>query len=163
ARAGRGDEVERAGTEPVLGTRQRADRADLDGVAGEVRVELHISGARRGLVREDLAARVGRLVDGVVPGGALEGRVPVDADLLGRGALHQVDELVAGDLLGEPRTALAQHAALAVEQHLRGDRDRLGELTLLLVEAGVGAAGRHRLVLQRALAALVAHRAVQRV
>ncbi len=37
-------------------------------------------------------------------------------------ALEQLDERVAGDLLGEARAAGAEHAALAVEQHLGGDR-----------------------------------------
>ena len=41
--------------------------------------------------------------------------------------------------------------------------ERLGERPLLVDEPGVGAARAHRLVLQRALAALVADRAVQRV
>ena len=58
-----------------------------------------------------------------------------DADLLQRAALQQLDERVAGDLLGEPGAAVAQHAPLAVEQHLRGDVDRLGERPLDLVEA----------------------------
>ncbi len=85
------------------------------------------------------------------------------ADLLLRAALEQVDERVAGDLVGEPGAALAQHAPLAVEQHAGGDRDRLGEGPLDVVETAVGPAVAHRLVLQRALAALVADRAVQRV
>ena len=97
---GRGDQVERAGPEPVLGAGQRADRADLHGVAGEVGVERDV--ARVAL----LAVRV----------------VPVDVDLLGGRPVHQVDELVAGDLLGEPGAALAEHAPLAVQQHLAGDR-----------------------------------------
>src|SRR5262249_49725144 len=91
ADARRGGKVERAGPEPVLLTGERADRADLHRVAGEVGVE--------------------RLTRG-------------DADLLVGRALHQVDELVAGDLLREPGAALAQHAALPVEQHLGRDVDR---------------------------------------
>ena len=70
---------------------------------------------------------------------------------------------ISGDLLGEAGAAGAQHAALAVEQHLGGDVDRLREGPLGLGEPGLAAAVRHRLVLQRALAALVAHRAVERV
>ena len=64
---------------------------------------------------------------------------------------------------GEPGAAGAQHAALAVQQHLGGDVDRLGERALDVLEPGLAAAVGHRLVLQRALAALVADRAVQRV
>ena len=44
-----------------------------------------------------------------------------------------------------------------------GDGDRLREGALDVLEAGLGAAVGHRLVLQRAFAALVADRAVQRV
>ena len=57
----------------------------------------------------------------------LERLLLVDADLLQRAALDQRDERVAGDLLGEAGAARAEHAALAVEQHLRGDVDRLRE------------------------------------
>ena len=129
----RGDQVEGAGAEAVLGRGQRADRADLDRVAGEVAV-----------VRLLL----------------------VDADLLEGAALEQLDERVAGDLGGEAGAARAQHATLPVEQHLGGDVDRLGEGPLEaagLEEPGLAAAVGHGLVLQRALAALVAHRAVERV
>ena len=70
---------------------------------------------------------------------------------------------VARDLLGEPGAALAQDAALAVQQDLRRDRDRLRERALDVDEPGGRAAVAHRLVLQGALAALVAHRAVERV
>ena len=73
ADAGLAAQVERAGAEPVLGAGERADRADLDGVAGEV---------------------------------GLERLVLVDRDLLQRAALEQLDERVAGDLLGEPGAAL---------------------------------------------------------
>ena len=116
--------------EPVGRAGQRADRADLHGVAGEV---------------------------------GLERLLLVDADLLQRAALEQGDERVAGDLVGEPGAARAQDAALAVQQHLGGDVDRLGERALDVLEPAARAAVGHRLVLQRALAALVADRAVQRV
>ncbi len=94
---------------------------------------------------------------------ALERLVLGDADLLLGAAFEQLDERVARDLLGEAGAALAEHAALAVEQHLGGDRDRLGERALGVDEPRVGAPGAHRLVLQGALAALVADRAVERV
>ena len=85
------------------------------------------------------------------------------ADELVRAPLEELDERVPGDLLREPGAAGAGDAALPVEQHLAGDRDRLGEGALVVGEAGVALPVRHRLVLQRALAALVAHRAVERV
>ena len=75
----------------------------------------------------------------------------------------EVDERVAGDLGGEARAAAALDAALAVEQHEVADRDRLLEVPLLLDEARLAGTERERLVLQRALAAAVAHRAVERV
>ncbi len=130
AHARRGHQVERAGAEPVGRRGQRAHRADLDGVAGEVRLE----------------------------GVALAG-----ADLLERAAFQQLDHRVAGDLLREAGAPGAQHAPFAVEQHLRGDGHGLVERPLDAVEPGLRVAGGHRLVLEGALAALVADRAVQRV
>ena len=109
---------------------QRADRADLDGVAGEVRGERFV-GERHHL--------------GVV--------APAD----------EVDQLVAGDLVGEARAAVAQDAALTVEEHEVADRDRLLVVALLLDEPALAGAVAERLVLQRALAALVAHRTVERM
>ena len=47
-------------------------------------------------------------------------------------ALHEADQRVAGDLVGEAGAAVAQDAALAVEQHEVADRDRLLEVALLL-------------------------------
>ena len=74
-----------------------------------------------------------------------------------------MDQRVAGDLVGEAGAAVAQDAALAVEQHEIADRDRLLEVPLLLDVAALARTVAERLVLQRALAALVAHRAVERV
>ncbi len=128
ADAGGGDEVERAGPEPVGGPGERTDRADLHGVTAEVGVE--------------------RLAGG-------------DADLLQGAAFEQFDERVAGDLVGEPGAAGAQHAAFAVEQHLGREVDRFREGALDVGEAGLGATVGHGLVLQRAFPALVADRAVQ--
>jgi hypothetical protein len=114
--------------EPVLGAGERADRADLHRVAGEVGVE--------------------RLLG-------------VDPDLLGRRALHQVDELVSA-ISSENRvqrwhsTHRSRSSSTWLEM-LHG----LGVLALVLAEAAVGPAGRHRLVLQWTLAALVAHGAVE--
>ena len=78
-------------------------------------------------------------------------------------AVDEVDQRVARDLVGEPRAAAALDAALAVEQHEVADRDRLLEVALLLDEARLARPERERLVLQRALAAAVADRAVERV
>ena len=75
----------------------------------------------------------------------------------------EVDERVARDLGGEARAAPALDAALPVEQHEVADRDRLLEVPLLLDVARLAGAERQRLVLERALAAAVAHRAVERV
>ena len=77
--------------------------------------------------------------------------------------LGEVDQRVAGDLVGEAGAAVAQDAALAVEEHEVADRDRLLEVALLLDVAALARAVAERLVLQRALAALVADRAVERV
>src|SRR3546814_7847051 len=106
------------------------DRADLDGVAREVRGE--------GLVGERVDLGLGATVD-------------------------EVDEGVAGDLIGEAGAAVAEDAALAVEVDEVGDRDRLLEVDLLLDEPGLAGTVGVGLVLQRALAALVAHRAVEGV
>ena len=124
------DQVEGPSPEPVVVRGQRAHRADLDDVAGEVGRE--------------------RLVLG-------------DADLLLRTTLDQRDPRVARDLGGEAGAALADDAPLTVEQHVGREVDRLREGPLGPLEAGLTLAVGHRLVLQRALAALVAHRAVQRV
>ena len=77
-------------------------------------------------------------------------------------AAREVDLGLARDLGGEARAAAALDAPLPVEQHQLGQRDRLLEVALLLEEPGVARAVRERLVLQRALAALVADRAVER-
>ena len=123
-------EVPRPGLEAVRRRGQRADRADLHGVAGEVRRERLVG------ERHDL---------GLVA------------------ALGEADQRIAGDLVGEAGAAVAQDAALAVEQHEVADRDRLLEVPLLLDVAALAGAVAERLVLQRALAALVADRAVERV
>ncbi len=73
------------------------------------------------------------------------------------------DERVAGDLVGEPGAPVTEDAALAVEQDEVADRDRLLEVALLLEVPALARAVAQRLVLQRALAALVADRAVERV
>ena len=67
------------------------------------------------------------------------------------------------NLLSEAGAAAALDAALAVEEHELGDGDGLLEVALLLDEAGLSRTVDQGLVLQRALAALVADRAVERV
>ena len=140
-----GHEVERTGPEAVVGAGERTDRADLDRVAREVGVE------RLAVLVEPVRRETGVLARGA------------DADLLAGSALDQRDEGVTGDLLGEAGAPRAQDAALAVEQDLLGDDVRLGEGALGLDEARLAATVAHGLVLQRALAALVADRAVEGV
>src|SRR5699024_6329193 len=148
----RRDEVERTRPEPVRGRRQGTHRADLHGVARPVRGE-----------------RTARLVLGsgadrrVAERRETENVLVEPADLLARAALLQVDELVPGDLLAEARAALAQDAALTVEEDLRRDLQRLRERPLDVREARRRTTVGQRLVLQGALAALVARGAVERV
>src|SRR6185369_8642277 len=66
----------------------------------------------------------------------------------------EADQRVARDLAREPGAPIAQDAALTIEEDEVADRDRLLEVTLLLDEAALPRAVGHRLVLQRALAAL---------
>ena len=123
-------EVPRPRPEAVRARGERADGADLHGVAGEV-------------------------------GG--ERLVGVGDHLRVRAPLAEVDQRIAGDLGREAGAAAALDAALPVEQHEVADRHRLLEVPLLLDEARLAGTERERLVLQRALAAAVAHRAVERV
>ena len=125
-----GREIPRAGAEAVRLRRERTDRADLHGVAREVR-------------REGMVGEVEHL-------GAIA-------------TLDERDERVARDLVGETRAARALDAALAVEQHDLADRDRLLEVPLLLGEARLARAEGEGLILQRALAAAIAHGAVERM
>src|SRR5205823_11187431 len=77
--------------------------------------------------------------------------------------IDEVDEGISGYLVGEARAASALDAALAIEQHEIADGDGLLEVALLFDEAALAGAEGKRLVLQRALAAPVAHRAVEGV
>ena len=74
-----------------------------------------------------------------------------------------MDQLVTGDLVGEAGATIAQDAALAVEQHVLAERDRLFVVALLLDVTALAGAVTERLILERAFAALVTHRAVERV
>ncbi len=116
--------------EAVHGRGERADRAELDHVAGE-------------------ATAVGLL---------LERR-----DDRARAALARDQLLVLGDVLREAGAAVAEDAALAVERDQRRDRERLLVGALVEVEARVAGPVAVGQVLQRALAALVADGAVERV
>ena len=78
-------------------------------------------------------------------------------------AVREADQRIAGHVLGEAGAAVAEDAALAVEVDEVADRERLGVVALLLHEPALARTVAERLVLQRALAALVAHRAVERV
>ena len=144
---------------PVVGADLAAARAVVAGGGGRLQVEgprLEAVG-RRGerTHRADLHDVAGEV--GIV------GVLLVEPDLLQRAAFHQRDERVAGDLLREPGAAGAQHAAFAVEEDLRGDVDRLrvGAFHPAVTRLAVPVA--ERLVLQGALAALVADGAVERV
>ena len=80
-----------------------------------------------------------------------------------RAALLQDQLVVLADLLAEAHAAVAEDAALAVDRDQRAQRQRLLEVALGLDVARAPTAPAEGDVLQRALAALVADRAVQRV
>ncbi len=93
----------------------------------------------------------------------LERFVGGDAHLLQRAAFEQFDERVTGNLGRKARAPRAQHTAFPVQQYLRGDVDRFRVGPFDVGEPGLGTPVGHGLVLQRAFAALVADRAVQRM
>ncbi len=125
-----GLQVPGAGPESIWHRRQGAHRADLHGVAREVRAK--------------------RLVG--------------EGEHLGAvAAVDELDERVPGDLLGEASAACAENAPLPIEHHQLRDRYRLGEMALLFDEAALSRAVSHRLILQGALSASVADRAVEGV
>jgi hypothetical protein len=78
-------------------------------------------------------------------------------------ALEQLELVVLGHLLAEADAAVAEDAALPVDGHQRRELERLLEVALGIGEAALARAPSHRDVLERALAALVADRAVERV
>ena len=127
--------VPRARPEPVLPGRDGADRADVHQVARQQRVDALL------LERRDFGAVA---------------------------AVDDADLRVAVDLAHEALAARAHDAAVAVQHQRRAEVD-VG-LDAIAVEraprevhAALGVAELVREVLQRALAALVAHRAVERV
>src|SRR5207302_11492202 len=94
-----------------------------------------------------VAAEVGR-----------EGLVGEGQDLHLVAAVDEVDEGVAGDLVGETGAAGALDAALAVEQHQVADGDGLLEVALLFDEPALARSEGERLVLERGRAAAAAAR-----
>ena len=78
-------------------------------------------------------------------------------------ALGEDQLVVLGDLLREAHAAVAEDAALAVDRDQRRQRQRLLEVALGLDEPRAAEPPAERDVLERALAALVAHRAVERM
>src|SRR5207237_1996909 len=78
-------------------------------------------------------------------------------------SLDERDEGIARQLVREASAPGAKHAALAIEMHQRADGDWLGVVALLLDEAALARPEREGLVLQRTLAAAVAHGAIEGV
>ena len=91
------------------------------------------------------------------------GAVVERADIARSPALEQLQLLVLGDLLAEAHAAVAEDAALAIDAHQRRQRHRLAEVALRVAHPAASRAPAHGDVLQRALPALVADRAVERV
>src|SRR5204863_9593135 len=85
----------------------------------------------------------------------------VGADEAVVAALEEDELMVFGDLLREAHAAIAEDAALAVDRHERRQLERLLEVALGLDEARAARAPAVGDVLQWALAALVADRAVE--
>ena len=119
-----------SGLEAPDARRQCADRAEVDDVAAEDRLQ--------------------RLVE-------LRRDVGLNPSLVG-GQL-----LLPGDFVVIARAAVAEHAALAVEGDPVTDRERLGKVQARLLDPAHRIAVAVGEVLQRALAAFVADRAVQGV
>ncbi len=137
----------------ALARAERADRSrvlDVPGAGAEA-VGLRRQGAHRAEL-DDVAVEGGDV--GLVVEGPDEGAVA---------ALEQLELLVLGDLLAEAHAAVAEDAALAVDLDERGERKRLLEVALGVGHAAAARAPAHRDVLERALAALVADGAVERV
>ena len=86
-----------------------------------------------------------------------------DRDPFARSPRIELEEAVARDLVAEPGTTRAQHTPLPIEGDERRQRDRLLEDALGFPEPAVPRSVRERLVLERALAAAIADRTVERV
>ena len=137
----------------ALARAQRADRAGILDFPGTGPEPVGLRGQRSHRAELDDVAVEGSDIGAVVER-AHEGRCA---------ALQELKLLVLGDLLAEAHAAVAEDAALAVDLDQRRERDRLLEVALGVDDAASAGAPAHRDVLKRALAALVAHRAVERV
>src|SRR5262249_41641521 len=134
----------------------RAERADRPRVLDVPRTRaeaIGVAGERAHRAELGDVAVKGRDVGALVEG-ADEGLVA---------ALEELKLLVLGDLLAEPDAAIAEDAALAVDRHQGRELQGLLEVALGIGEAALAGAPAQRDVLERALAALVADRAVERM
>ena len=184
-RSGR-DQVEGACTEAVIVRGQSTNRADLNDVAREVRGEcaarnITIIGGKIALIegadnafltvrarnsRLDvvLFLRVEVIQDrGIEGADLLTHEVVVFGRRCAAASSLKVQEHVARNFLTEAHAALAQDAALTVQQNLRGELQGLAIRALCIDKARALAAFAHCLVLQGAFAALVTNWAIQRV
>ena len=137
----------------ALARAERADRAGVLDVPGAGPEPVGVRGQRPHRAELDDVAVEGGDVGAVVER-AHEGR---------RAPLQELELLVLGHLLAEAHAAVAEDASLAVDLDQRRERDRLLEVALGVDHAASAGAPAHRDVLQRALAALVADGAVERV
>ena len=137
----------------ALGRAEGADRPGLLDVPGPGAEAVGARGERaNGAELDDVAAERGHV------------GVPVEGGDVGLvAALLEHELVILGDLLAVTDAAVAEDAALAVDGHQRREGQRLLEVALGLHEAGEPPAPAERLVLERAFAALVADRAVERV
>ena len=179
-------QVEGACAEAVIIRGQSTNRADLNDVAREVRGECAprnitiiggkialIEGAdnafltvRSGNTRLDivLCLRVEVIQDRGIEGADLLAHEVVVFGRCGAAASAlKVEEHVARDFLTKAHATLAQDAALAIEQDLRGQLQRLAVGALCVDKTRALTAFAHCLVLQGAFAALIADRAIKRV
>src|ERR1700716_3298582 len=99
-------------------------------------------------------------VDDVAAEIRLQGLVELARDVGLHAALADRQLLLPGDLVVVAGAAVAQHAALAVQRDVLRQRDRLAEMEARAVDPARRVPVAESEVLQRTLAALVAHRAV---
>jgi hypothetical protein len=137
----------------ALGRAQGADAAGVLDVPRPGAEAVGLGGERADWAQlDDVAAERGDV-----------GVAVVRADERVGAALGEDELVVLGHLLGEAHAAVAQDAALAVDRDERREGERLLEVALGLDHPAAAQPPAERDVLQRALAALVAHRAVERV